>query len=105
MRRTITFDDDVLRLIQDAAHRERRSMREVVNGALRAAFREPRSTEFVASVHRAVLRPGVESGRLNALVDELADDAAAAAMRADVTLISRPMRRSPRMRWNSTPSS
>jgi Arc/MetJ family transcription regulator len=81
MRTTLTLDDDVLRLIQDAVHRERRSMKEVVNDALRASLREPRSTEFVARVHHAVLRPGVDSGRLNALVDELADDAAIAAMR------------------------
>ena len=81
MRTTLTLDDDVLRLIQDAVHRERRSMKEVVNDALRASLREPISTEVVARVHHAVLRPGVDSGRLNALVDELADDAAIAAMR------------------------
>lgn len=53
MRTTLTLDDDVLRLIQDAVHRERRSMKDVVNDALRCALREPTSTEFVARVHHS----------------------------------------------------
>ena len=59
MRTTLTLDDDVLRLIQDAVHRERRSMKDVVNDALRCALREPTSTEFVARVHHSALAPGL----------------------------------------------
>ena len=81
MRTTLTLDDDVLRLIRDAVHRERRSMKDVVNDALRCALREPTSTEFVARVHHSALSPGVDPRRLNALVDELLDDDAVAVMR------------------------
>ena len=35
MRTTVTFDDDVARLIADAQHRERRSFKQVVNDAVR----------------------------------------------------------------------
>ena len=38
MRTTLTIDDDVARLIDEAVHRERRPMKQVVNDALRRAL-------------------------------------------------------------------
>jgi hypothetical protein len=35
MRTTLTLDDDVARLLEDAVHRQRRPMKQVVNDALR----------------------------------------------------------------------
>jgi len=43
MRATLTLDDDVARLIDDAVHRERRPMKQVVNDALRRALTPPES--------------------------------------------------------------
>jgi hypothetical protein len=42
-RTTLTLDDDVARLLDDAVHRERRPMKQVVNDALRRALTSPES--------------------------------------------------------------
>lgn len=75
MRTTLTLDDDVARLVDDVMHRERRSMKDVVNQALRSALTTDRPSDpFVAAVHSSTVRPGIDPGRLNQLVDELSDD-------------------------------
>jgi Arc/MetJ family transcription regulator len=40
MRTTVTLDDDVKRLLQDAMHRSGKSFKETLNAALRAGLQE-----------------------------------------------------------------
>jgi hypothetical protein len=76
MRTTLTLDPDVVRLIDEAVHRERRPMKQVVNEALRQALAPPSSRERVRLVaHRSAVRQGIDLARLNQLADELEDDA------------------------------
>jgi hypothetical protein len=77
MRTTLTLDDDVARLVEDEVHRSRRSMKQVVNSAIRAALapkpsgREP----YRVRAHHAVLAPGLDLAGFNKLADELEDEA------------------------------
>lgn len=76
MRTTLTLDDDVVRLIDDAVHRDRRSMKQVVNDALRQALRPsaPPDTEpYRVPPHQSALRPGLDLSGFNRLADELED--------------------------------
>ncbi len=78
MRTTLTLDPDVALLIEEAMHRERTTMKAVVNDAIRRGLgpsvaREP-AVAYVVEPHETALRPGVDAGRLNQLTDELADD-------------------------------
>ncbi len=77
MRTTVTFDDDVARLISDAQHRERKSFKQVVNEAVRRGLTEPAPdcAPYRVRVHHSGVRPGVEMTALNRLADELEDDA------------------------------
>lgn len=76
MRTTLTIDDDVARLLDDAVHRERRPLKQVVNDALRRGLAaELQSTPFRTTPHRSELRPGIDPASLNRLVDELEVDA------------------------------
>lgn len=77
MRTTLTLDEDVARLVDDVVHRERRSRKDVVNDALRKALApmsEQPETRYVVVPHRSTVRAGLDAGRLNQLVDELADE-------------------------------
>ncbi|MDO5496217.1 MAG: ribbon-helix-helix protein, CopG family [bacterium] len=67
------LDDDVVRMIQEAANRERRSTSEVVNDALRRALQTEAATPYVVNVHHSDLRAGIDASRLNQLADEEAD--------------------------------
>jgi Arc/MetJ family transcription regulator len=72
MRTTLTLDPDVLRLVQNVVHRERKTMKEVVNEALRRALREPTASEpYTLTPHHSGLRPGLDAARLNQLSDEI----------------------------------
>jgi hypothetical protein len=77
MRTTLTLDPDVARLVEDAVHRERRSMRQVVNDALRRALGAPKAQarpyELIA--HESELRAGFDLAGYNRLADELEDEA------------------------------
>lgn len=77
MRTTLTLDDDVARLIQEAAHRTRTSVKQVVNTALRAALapRAAQGTPYRETVHHAELAPGLDLAGFNRLADELEDEA------------------------------
>jgi len=79
MRTTVTLDPDVERLVKEAMHRSRRSFKETVNRALRAALgREPAPSERPAFVLRARplgLRAGIDPTSFNKLADELEADA------------------------------
>jgi hypothetical protein len=79
MRTTLTLEPEVAQLIDDEVHRTRRPFKQVVNDALRRGL-SPRAAEAPAAPyqvrpHRATLLAGVDRGRMNALADELEDDA------------------------------
>ena len=79
MRTTLTLDPDVARMVEDEVHRLRRPLKQVVNEALRRGLapssRPRRSSRYRVQPHDAQLRPGIDRFRLNALVDELDDEA------------------------------
>jgi hypothetical protein len=77
MRTTLTLDDDVVRLIEDAVHRERRPMKQVVNDALRRALapQELRGEPYRLKPHKSAVRPGFDPAGFNRLTDELEDEA------------------------------
>ena len=83
MRTTITLEDDVARLVDEEIHRTRSSLKEVVNDALRrslgaSSIAEPQEPYRVRP-HKTAFLPGWDRTRLNALADELEDDAVLAA--------------------------
>jgi hypothetical protein len=77
MRTTLTLDDDVARLVEDTIHREHRSMKQVVNDALRKALapRVPRQEPYRLVPHESAVRPGFDPAGFNRLTDELEDGA------------------------------
>jgi hypothetical protein len=77
MRTTLTLDDDVARLVEEAVHRERRPMKQVVNDALRRALAPAvvREKPYELTPHESAVRPGFDPTGFNRLADELADDA------------------------------
>ena len=83
MRTTITLEDDVARLVDEEIHRTRSSLKEVVNDALRrslgaSSVAEPQEP-YRVHPHKTAFLPGWDRTRLNALADELEDDAVLAA--------------------------
>jgi hypothetical protein len=82
MRTTLTLDPDVARLVDDAVHRERRPMKQVVNDALRRALAPERPREpYQVTVHESQLQPGLDLSGFNRLADALEDDAILEAAR------------------------
>lgn len=77
MRTTLTLDDDVARLIDEVVHREHRSMKQVVNDALRRALAPSASRRetYHLTPHESAVRPGFDPSGFNRLVDELGDEA------------------------------
>ncbi|MGQ0838431.1 hypothetical protein [Actinokineospora sp.] len=77
MRTILTLDDDVTRLVNDAVHRERRPMKQIVNDALRQALapRIPRQVPYRLTPHESAVRLGFDPAGFNQLADELADEA------------------------------
>ena len=79
MRTTVTLDHDVERLLREAMHRSRRSFKETLNRALRAALgREPAHAgrpAFVLTARALRLRAGIDPTSFNKLADELEADA------------------------------
>ena len=75
MRTTPTIDPDVEQLLQREMRRTDKSMKAVVNGALRrglgARGKPPRPPRFRVEPHPFAFRTGVATDRLNQLVDEL----------------------------------
>lgn len=76
MRTTVTFDDDVARLISDAQHRERKTFKQVVNDAVRRGLTQGGAdvAPYRVRAHQSGVRPGVDVTALNRLADELEDD-------------------------------
>jgi hypothetical protein len=86
MRTTLTLEPDVARLIEEEAHRRRKSVKEVVNDAIRKglASRVPagsRLRRYRVNAHVTTLRPGIDPGSFDKLADELEDEVIAAKMR------------------------
>jgi Arc/MetJ-type ribon-helix-helix transcriptional regulator len=83
VRTTVTLDPDVAQLIEDAVHRGRTSMKQVINDALRRALSQPpaRREPYRLEVHSATLQPGLDLAGFNRLADELEDEAILAAGR------------------------
>ena len=77
MRTTLTLDDDVARLVEDAVHRERRPMKQIINDALRRALTPDtvRPQPYRLTPHESPVRPGFDFSGFNRLADELEDDA------------------------------
>jgi hypothetical protein len=78
MRTTLTLDPDVLRLVQDAVHQQRRTTKQVVNDALRRALAprgSARSEPYRLEPHESGLMPGLDLAGFNRLADELEDQA------------------------------
>ena len=78
MRTTLTLDPDVVRLVQDAVHQQRRSTKEVINDALRRALAprgSARKEPYRLEPHESQLRAGFDLAGFNRLADELEDAA------------------------------
>jgi hypothetical protein len=73
MRTTLTIDPDVERMLRDAVHATRRSLKEVVNDGLRRALGEGsrRRRRFVVAARPLRLLDGLDDARLDQLADEL----------------------------------
>lgn len=78
MRTTLTVDPDVEQLLQREMRRTNRSMKAVVNDALRIGLgmrsKSPRAPPFKVESHAFGFKPGIDTDRLNQLVDELEAD-------------------------------
>lgn len=76
MRTTLTLDDDVARLVEDAMYREHLSMKQVVNQALRQALTPhvARQEPYRLVPHDSAVRPGFDVAGFNRLADELEDE-------------------------------
>jgi hypothetical protein len=75
MRTTLTLDPDVVRLIEDAVHQERRPMKRVINDALRRGLARPALPRepYHLVAHESSLRPGLDLAGFNRLADEMED--------------------------------
>jgi hypothetical protein len=78
VRTTLTLDPDVVRLIEDAVHRERRPTKQVINDALRRALAPrpaDRTEPYRLVPHDSLLQPGLDIAGFNRLADDLEDKA------------------------------
>jgi hypothetical protein len=84
MRTTLTLEPDIARMLRDEVNRLRRPFKQVVNDALRRGLTTSgrRLKAYRVRAHVARLQPGLDTGRLNALVDELEDAAILGRVRA-----------------------
>ena len=78
MRTTLTIEADVEQFLLREMRRTGKSMKAVVNDALRAGFgmrgTPPRLRRFKVQPHAFAFKPGIDVDRLNQLVDELEVD-------------------------------
>jgi hypothetical protein len=79
MRTTLTLDPDVARMLEEEVHRQRKPFKSVVNEALRRGLapEAPRAAgkRYRVRPHKTRLRAGIDPARLNALADELEEEA------------------------------
>jgi len=78
MRTTLTLDSDVEQLLKEAAHRERKPFKEVVNEAIRRGLspgtRRASRRLKLSPPHHCRLVDGIDPAGFNRLVDELDDE-------------------------------
>ena len=78
MRTTLTIDPDVERLLRHETRRTDKSLKTVVNDALRLGLglrgKPPRLSRYKVNPHAFAFKPGIDVDRLNQLVDELEAD-------------------------------
>lgn len=81
MRTTLTLDSDVAERLTSEVRRTGRSLKSVVNEAIRSGLgvsgKQPKAPRFTVVPHAFGLQPGIDPDRLNQLVDELEVDEAA----------------------------
>lgn len=79
MRTTVTLDRDVEKLLKEAMHRSRRSFKDTLNRAVRAALggvpAERARPAFVLTARPLGLRAGIDPTCFNKLADDLETDA------------------------------
>ncbi len=76
MRTTLTLDDDVARELEAEMRQSGRTLKQVVNAALRRGLRVGEKPlrappRFVVEPFSSAFQPGVDPSKLNQLVDEL----------------------------------
>jgi hypothetical protein len=84
MRTTLTLDPDVAQLLEEEVHRTRKPFKQAVNDAIRRGLapRAPaRMGRYRVQPHKTTLRPGIDAGGFNKLVDELEDESIVQRMR------------------------
>jgi hypothetical protein len=76
MRTTLTLDQDLAKKLNDLAHRRgqsfKQTLNEVVRRGLMAQADRPPAARYTVEPHRGGFRPGIDRGKLNQLVDQLA---------------------------------
>ena len=84
MRTTLTIDPDVERLLQQEIRRTDKSLKTVVNDALRRGLgmqgKPPWPSRYKVKPYAFAFKPGIDVDRLNQLVDELEADELARRM-------------------------
>lgn len=75
MRTTVTLDPDVAEKIRKAGLSGKRSQKQIINEALRRGLQGgsggPKAEAFEVKTFASPFRAGVDTGKLNQLVDEL----------------------------------
>jgi hypothetical protein len=75
MRTTLTLDPDVVQLLKEEEHRQRKSFKEVVNDAIRRGLapqaRAQARRPYRVRPHGTSLRPEIDTVGFNRLADEL----------------------------------
>ena len=79
MRTTLTLDPDVVKLLEEEVHRQRKPYKQVVNDAIRRGL-APRDSRRPARRYRVVpheaqLLPGLDRAGFNRMADEIEDAA------------------------------
>jgi hypothetical protein len=86
VRTTLTLEPDVARLIEEAAARQRKPVKQIVNEAIRRGLASRGASRpakrYRVQPHRTRLQPGVDAESFNKLVDELEDEAVVTKMRS-----------------------
>lgn len=78
MRTTLTLDDDLADVLERRRRKTGQPFKQVVNAALRQGLKEelqPSPVKVVTRPSALGLRPGIDSKRMNQLVDDLEVDA------------------------------
>jgi hypothetical protein len=78
MRTTLTLDADVVRMLEEEAHRQRKPFKHVVNEAIRRGLSSRGKARapgpYRVRPHKTALQAGIDVGAFNTLNDELEDE-------------------------------